>query len=118
VSSLGHRIGHGNFISLPDTIPKVTDKPNKLIRLWTVPLSHCNYQQTIGLNSFHPAEFAYNNTLSATTGITPFFANKGYHPNLTIHPECDLASARAHDFVTNLDELHQQLQQHIAEAQR
>ena len=33
------------------------------------------------------AEFAYNNAPSATTGVSPFFANKGYHPNLSIYPE-------------------------------
>jgi len=55
------------------------------------------------------AEFTYNNTLSATTSITPFLANKGYLLNITIHPECDLASMHACDFVTDLNELHQQL---------
>jgi len=63
------------------------------------------------------AKFAYNNTPSATTGITPFFPNKGYHPNITDHPECDLVSAHAQVFITNLDELHQQLWLHIARAQ-
>ena len=48
----------------------------------------------------------------------PFFANKGYHPNLTVHPECDLASAHARNFVTDLDELHQELREHILDAQR
>src|SRR5882724_3939819 len=79
---------------------------------------YCNYQQDNWSELLPLAKFAYNNTLSATTGVTPFFANKGYHPSLTIHPECDLASACARDFVTDLDKLHQQLQQHIAEAQR
>ena len=78
---------------------------------------YCNYQQDNWSELLPLAEFAYNNTPSATTGITPFFANKGYHPNLTVHPERNLASARARDFVTDLDELHQQLQRHIAEAQ-
>ena len=61
--------------------------------------------------------FAYNNTLSTTTGISPFFANKGYHPNLTIHPERDLASSRAKDLIVDLDELHKELKSAIAEAQ-
>ena len=78
---------------------------------------YCNYQQDNWSELLPLAEFAYNNTLSATTGITPFFANKGYHLNLTVHPEHDLASARARNFVTDLDELHQQLGQHIADAQ-
>src|SRR5882724_8003285 len=78
---------------------------------------HCNYQQDNWSELLPLAEFAYNNTPSATTGITPFFANKGYHLNLTVHPEHDLASAHACDFVTDLNKLHQQLQQHIANAQ-
>src|SRR5882724_4857448 len=75
---------------------------------------YCNHQQDNWSELVQLAEFAYNNTLSATTGITPFFANKGYHLNLTVHPEHDLASARARNFVTDLNELHQQLGQHIA----
>ena len=69
----------------------------------------CNYQQDNWYTLLPLVEFAYNNALSATTGISPFFANKGYHPNLTIHPECDLASSHAKDLVVNLDELHQEL---------
>ena len=70
---------------------------------------YCIYQQDNWDELLPLAEFAYNNTPSATTGITPFFANKGYHPNLTVHPERDLASARARNFITDLDELHQEL---------
>ena len=78
---------------------------------------YCNYQQDNWSKLLPLAEFTYNNTLSATTGITPFFANKGYHPNFVVHPENNLASARTQNFVTDLDELHQQLWQHIAKAQ-
>ncbi|SJL08332.1 uncharacterized protein ARMOST_11695 [Armillaria ostoyae] len=53
----------------------------------------------------------------AFTGISPFFANKGYHPNITVHPECDITSTWAHDFVVNLDELHQFLCNKITQAQ-
>ena len=77
----------------------------------------CNYQQDNWYTPLPLAEFAYNNTPSTTTGISPFFANKGYHPNLTIHPERDLASSRAKDLVVDLDELHQELKATIAEAQ-
>src|SRR3979490_1136607 len=68
---------------------------------------YCNYQQDNWASLLPLAEFTYNNAPSATTGILPFFANKGYHPNLTIHPECDLASSRAQDFVVDLDKLDQ-----------
>ena len=78
----------------------------------------CNYQQD-NWNTLLPlAEFAYNNAPSATTSTSPFFANKGYHPNLTIHPERDLASSHTKNLVVNLDELHQELKVTIAEAQK
>jgi hypothetical protein len=79
---------------------------------------YCNYRQD-NWNSLLPlAEFAYNNAPSATTGISPFFANKGYHPNITVHPERDLSSARAREFAVDLDELHEELKLNIAEAQK
>ena len=46
----------------------------------------CNYQQDNWYTLLPLVEFAYNNTPSATTGISLFFTNKGYHLNLTIHP--------------------------------
>jgi len=50
-------------------------------------------------------EFAYNNALNATTGVSLFFANKGYHLNITIHPKYDIASSQAHNFAVDLNEL-------------
>ena len=47
----------------------------------------CKYQQDNWYTLLLLVEFAYNNTPSATTRISPFFTNKGYHPNLTIHPK-------------------------------
>jgi len=48
---------------------------------------YCNYQQDNWSELLPLAEFAYNNAPSATTGISPFFANKGYHSNLSVYPE-------------------------------
>ena len=62
-------------------------------------------------------EFAYNNAPSTTTGISPFYANKGYHPNISIHPERELASRKAHEFAIDLDELHTALKEKIRTAQ-
>ncbi len=70
---------------------------------------YCNYQQDNWSSLLPLMEFVCNNTPSATTGTTPFFANKGYHPNITVHPEQDLTSAPAHEFVTDLDKLHAEL---------
>jgi hypothetical protein len=48
---------------------------------------YCNYQQDNWKSLLLLAEFTYDNSPNATTGTSPFFANKGYNPNLAIHPE-------------------------------
>jgi len=61
-------------------------------------------------------EFSYNNTLSATTGVSLFFANKRYHLNITIYPKCNIASFQAYDFTIDLNELQSILKAKISEA--
>src|SRR5258708_30863317 len=52
-----------------------------------------------------------------TTGVSPFFMNKGYHPRLTMDPIAPSSSSEAQHYVTDLDQLHSQLKASIAEAQ-
>jgi len=80
--------------------------------------TYCNYQQDNWSELLPLAEFAYNNTPSETTEVSPFFANKGYHPNLAIHPERDLASNRTREYAVDLGELHDYLKTEMAEAQQ
>jgi len=77
---------------------------------------YCNYQQDNWSELLPLAEFAYNNAPSATTGVFPFFANKGYHPNITVHPKHDIASSQAHDFTIDLNELQSTLKAEISTA--
>ena len=79
---------------------------------------YCNYQQDNQSILLSLAEFAYNNAPSTITGVSPFFANKGYHPNITVHPERDIASSRACDFTIDLDELQNTLKAEISAAQQ
>ena len=67
---------------------------------------YCNYQQDNWLDLLPIAEFAYNNASNATMGISPFFANKGYHPSITTHLDLDLVLSTARHFITDLEELH------------
>src|SRR5882724_13584280 len=99
-------------------MPKVINKLNEPIRHWNSTSKSITITNNTNWSKLLPlAEFDYNNTPSATTSITPFFANKGYQLNLTIHPEHNLTSTHTCDFVTDLNELHQQLRQHIVKAQ-
>ena len=75
---------------------------------------YCNYQQDNWSKLLSLMEFAYNNALSATTGVSPFFTNKGYHLNITVHPKCDIASFWAHDFAIDLNELQSTLKAEIS----
>ena len=93
-----------------------TERPNQTLERYLQ--VYCNYHQNNWSELLLLAEFAYNNTLNATTGLTPFYANKGYHPSIIVHPECDIASTRAQDFAVNLDDLHQQLRSHISDTQK
>jgi len=79
---------------------------------------YCNYQQDNWSELLPLAEFAYNNAPSATTGVSPFFANKGYHPNISIHPERDLSSTLAHDYAIDLNKLHLFLREEMSLVQK
>jgi len=54
---------------------------------------YCNYQQDNWSKLLPLAEFVYNDALSTTTSVFPFFTNKGYHPNITVHHDYDIASS-------------------------
>ncbi|KIK15119.1 hypothetical protein PISMIDRAFT_16757, partial [Pisolithus microcarpus 441] len=59
---------------------------------------YCNYQQDNWAELLPLAEFAFNNAPSATTGVSPFFTNKGYHPNLSVTADHDFTSPKAHEY--------------------
>lgn len=78
---------------------------------------YCNYQQSNWSELLPLAEFAYNNATHSSTGVSPFFANKGYHPQVNISIEEDVASYRARNYAVDLNELHQELQKQLKRAQ-
>ena len=67
---------------------------------------YCNYQQDNWSELLPLAEFSYNNMPSTTMGVSPFFSNKGYHPNFSIYSNHELTSSSTKSYVTDLDELH------------
>ena len=79
---------------------------------------YCNYQQDNWLDLLPLAKFAYNNTPSTTTGVSQLFTNKGYHLNITVHPERDLSSALAREYAVDVESLHQYLHEEMAAAQK
>ena len=79
---------------------------------------YCNYQQDNWSKLLFLMEFAYNNAPSTTTSVSSFFANKGYHSNIIIHPKCEIASSQARNFAINLNKLQSTLKAEISTAQQ
>ena len=79
---------------------------------------YCNYQQDNWSELLPLMEFAYNNAPSATTSVSLFFANKGYHPNITVHPKHNIISSRACDFAVDLNDIQSTLKAEISMAQQ
>src|SRR6266850_1706057 len=79
--------------------------------------AYTNYQQDDWASLLPLAEFAYNNAPSTTTGVSPFFTNKGYHPTLFTDTTMVVTSSEAQQFVVQLNKIHNELKQSIADAQ-
>src|SRR6266446_5531007 len=78
---------------------------------------YTNYQQDDWVTLLPMAEFAYNNITNATTGGSPFFANKGYHPEFTADLQVKTSLAKAQAFMVDLEHIQVELKENIAQAQ-
>ena len=73
---------------------------------------YINYEQDNWCDLLPLAEFAYNNTSHSATGVTPFFANYGYHPLLNIQVQ-QVPSTQAAQMAADLDSLHAHLREQL-----
>jgi hypothetical protein len=78
---------------------------------------YCNYQQDDWADLLPLVEFVYNNAPHDSTGVSPFFANKGYHPAFSVSLESELTSARAQEYITDLSGLQSAIHEHLCAAQ-
>jgi hypothetical protein len=76
-----------------------------------------NYQQDDWTAYLSLAEFAYNNTLHASTQQTPFFSNYGYHPKLDLLSPSSNINPAAEGFAKQLSELQATLKLQLQAAQ-
>ena len=79
---------------------------------------YCNYQQDNWSDLLLLAEFVYNNILSTTIEVSPFFTNKEYHLNITINLERDIALSHTHEFAVDLNKLQDVLKTEILAVQQ
>src|SRR5690606_18002120 len=81
---------------------------------------YCDYQQSNWADFLTMAECCHNNTVSSTTGVTPFFANYGYHPRYEIFPNQNLPLSTPEiigDYVAQLAKLEDLLRSEMTLAQ-
>jgi len=75
------------------------------------------YQQDNWSDLLPLAEFAYNNATHSGTQMSPFFANYGFHPRMDPIPQYTDKVPTAENFAQYLQDISQQLQQNLKEAQ-
>src|SRR5260221_715283 len=92
-----------------------TEHANQVLEqyLWV----YMNYQQDDWATLLPMAKFTYNNATNATTGVSPFFTNKGYHPEFTVDLQVETSSAEAQAFMADLERIQAELKENIAQAQ-
>jgi len=78
---------------------------------------YCNYEQDSWSKLLPLAEFTYNNAPHSSTGISPFFAMRGYDPLIAIYPDTEITDLRACHFAVNFNEHHKFLCDCMKEAQ-
>jgi hypothetical protein len=68
-----------------------------------------NYQQNDWLALLSQAKFAYNNIMHASTGISPFFANYGFHPRFSLEIPRDSVNPSTEKRAMRLGQVQQNL---------
>jgi hypothetical protein len=68
--------------------------------------TYCNYKQDNWSKLLPLAEFVYNNTPHSSTGVSPFFATRGYDPLIAVYPNAEVTDLRAKHFTLNFNEVH------------
>ena len=76
-----------------------------------------NYQQDDWLTLLPLAEFSYNNSKHASTGVSPFFALTGQHPRWSFNDFSTSVNPSAEDRLQRLQSVQAALRQHLLEAQ-
>src|SRR5260370_8798276 len=78
---------------------------------------YMNYQQDDWVTLLPMAEFAYNNATNTTTGVSPFFTNKGYHLEFTGDLQVETSLAEVQAFMADLECIQPELNENIPQAQ-
>ena len=80
---------------------------------------YCDYQQGDLANILPLAKFSYNNSKHSATTLSPFFANFGFHPRMSLLPtNPDSQTPAADSYVLRLREAQVVLQRELLKARK
>ena len=80
---------------------------------------YTDYQQSDWASLLPLAEFSYNNSRHSATTITPFFANYGFHPRMSLLPPAPASRTPAADsYVQQLREAQEILQRELLKSRK
>ena len=81
---------------------------------------YCDYHQDDWSQLLPLAEFVYNNAKSSSTGMSPFYANYGYHPRATLKiiPDGHHGNPAAEAYVDRIRRAHEELRRTLERAQK
>lgn len=78
---------------------------------------YVNFSQDDWCRLLPHAEFSYNNQMSSTTKVSPFFANLGYHPRMEYCYPSNPNTPAVHDHLKTLQDLFPVLKDELTRAQ-
>ena len=80
---------------------------------------YCDFQQDDWASLLGMAEFSYNNSKHSATTMTPFYANYGFHPQMSLPPPSPSSSTPVADsYVQRLREAQVNLQRELLKARK
>ncbi len=88
--------------------------------------TYCNYMQDDWAKWISMTEFADNDSVSSSTGVTPFFSNKGFNPRMSFCPDVTdyettrkrLDAERADDITEQMQKVLLYIQERMGNAQK
>jgi hypothetical protein len=92
-----------------------TERTNAIIETYL--RIFCDYRQDDWEDYLDLAEFAYNNRASSSTGVSPFFALYGFHPNFGTVPALQQPSTLADQSALELERIRRELKASLRIAQ-
>jgi len=79
--------------------------------------SFCNYDQDDWYELLPLAEYAYNNSITSATDMSPFYANYGFHPKVTWLKQAEIKNPAAELYAHWMEEVHQQCREQLEKTQ-